>query len=347
MNTPNRLITHSPNHRFAVLFLALLCFATHGVRAAAPPCTTTVTTTADSGPGSLRGALTCAADGDTIDATGVSGTITLTTGELLVTNSVTILGPGVTNLAVNGNAASRVFHIGSGTTVTIASLTITNGADSSGIGGAGIYNDHSTLTVSNCTVSGNLVGNGPGGGIFNYGQSSGSAMLTIVNSTVSGNSAGGTGGGIYNDAELGSATVKIINSTLSGNSADRGGGIYSDGEDAGSAALTVMNSTFSGNSATYGGGIFNDGVAGSATLKIVNSTLSDNSAGSGGGGIYINGQVGNGLLTIGSTILNTGTLGGNIFNSSGTVTSDGYNLSSDDGGGFLTATGDQTKPKTP
>jgi len=46
-----------------------------------------------------------------IDATGVSGTILLTSGELLVTNSVTILGPGPADLAVNGNAASRVFHI--------------------------------------------------------------------------------------------------------------------------------------------------------------------------------------------------------------------------------------------
>jgi hypothetical protein len=45
----------------------------------------------------------------------------------LVTNSVTILGPGPSSLAVNGNAASRVFHIGSGNVVTIAGLTITNG----------------------------------------------------------------------------------------------------------------------------------------------------------------------------------------------------------------------------
>ena len=31
----------------------------------------------------------------------------------------------------------------------------------------------------------------------------------------------------------------------------------------------------------------------------------------------------------------------NIFNNGGTVTSDGYNLSSDDGGGYLTGPGDQ------
>ena len=44
--------------------------------------TITVTSTADSGDGSVRNALANAADGDTIDATGVSGTILLTSGEL-------------------------------------------------------------------------------------------------------------------------------------------------------------------------------------------------------------------------------------------------------------------------
>jgi hypothetical protein len=34
-------------------------------------------------------------------------------------------------------------------------------------------------------------------------------------------------------------------------------------------------------------------------------------------------------------------MGGSIHRDSGTVTSRGYNLSSDNGGGFLTATGDQ------
>src|SRR2546426_1204139 len=94
------------------------------VRAATIP----VTGIADDGTaGTLRAALAGAADGDTIDASGVSGTIVLTSGELLATNSVTIVGSGPGNLAVNGNAASRVFHIRAGTTVTISSLTITNG----------------------------------------------------------------------------------------------------------------------------------------------------------------------------------------------------------------------------
>jgi hypothetical protein len=65
------------------------------------------------------------------------------------------------------------------------------------------------------------------------------------------------------------------------------------------------------------------------------STITGNSAPS-GGGIYNVGSV-----EVSNTILNAGALGENIFNSGGTVTSDGYNLSSDDGGGYLNGPGDQ------
>src|SRR5262245_22724611 len=69
-----------------------------------------VTNSNDSGPGSLRDALATANDGDTIDATGVSGTILLTSGELQIIHGVTINGPGAGTLAVNGNGSSRVFE---------------------------------------------------------------------------------------------------------------------------------------------------------------------------------------------------------------------------------------------
>ena len=157
--------------------------------------------------------------------------------------------------------------------------------------------------------------------------------------------AGSNGGAIFNDGESGgSATLTVTNSTLSDNSsATSGGGIVNDGI-GGSATLTVTNSTISGNSADfYGGGIHNvGGLFGSATLTATNSTLSDNSAGFYGGGIFNDGHFGEGAtLEIGDTILKTGSSGANIYNPEGTVTSLGYNLSNDDGDGFLTATGDQ------
>ena len=91
-----------------------------------PTPTIIVTNTNDSGPGSLRQTLADANDADVIGFA-VTGTIGLTTGELLVTRSIIIAGPGAENLAVNGNNQSRVFHIASGQTVTISGLTITNG----------------------------------------------------------------------------------------------------------------------------------------------------------------------------------------------------------------------------
>src|SRR5207244_11392973 len=69
-----------------------------------------VTNTNDSGPGSLRDALAVANDGDEITFA-VTGTITLTSGQLTVSNNITISGTGAGTLAVDGNANTGVFFI--------------------------------------------------------------------------------------------------------------------------------------------------------------------------------------------------------------------------------------------
>ncbi len=284
-------------------FLSALCLIALSTQAD----TITVINTNDSGAGSLRQALADANDGDTIDFA-ITGTITLTTGELLVDKSVTISGPGAASLTVDGNLAGRVFHVTSGVTASIAGLTITNGnawEDAQTNSGGGIYNDHATLALDNCTVSGNYGAYG-GGGVHNH-----SGTLTVTNSTFSGN---------------------LVNAPYGEGS---GGGIFTEGYD-GNATLTVTNSTFSGNYARLvGGGICNEGF-GSATLTVSNSTFSGNSAESGGSGISNGGS-----MTIGSTILNAGVFTENLYNGFGTVISLGYNLSNDNGGGLLTAIGDQ------
>jgi len=213
--------------------------------------------------------------------------------------------------------------------VTFSGFTITNGLPPTGDnnGGGGILN-HGGLILSDSSVLNNKAGGPPpgasGGGINTVG------ILMVMSSVISSNSAGLFGGGI----SLGAGTARVIDSTISGNNAiprlhcdacGNGGGIASFG------TLTVTNSTISGNRAnSNAGGILCDG---GGTLTVTNSTISGNGANRGTGGID-----NLGTTTIGDTVLN-GT--GTIVNDGGTVTSLGYNLASDGGGGVLTGRGDQ------
>src|SRR5262249_28402758 len=132
--------------------LSTLCLIALSTQAA----TITVTNTNDSGPGSLRQALADAHNEDNInfDPSLNGQTITLTSGELVVNKIVSVNGPGPNNLAVDANHASRVFHVSDGASASISGLTIINGSPS-GLYGGGIYNDHSTLSVINCSLRGN------------------------------------------------------------------------------------------------------------------------------------------------------------------------------------------------
>jgi len=177
-----------------------------------------------------------------------------------------------------------------------------------------------------------ISGNSFYGGI----HAEGAPNLTITNSTISGNSAnagfpaGDSGGGIH-----GAGAVSVENCTISSNSAaTSGGGIYG-------GVIEISNSTISGNSAgTSGGGIYVIGAWHDVWLRVTNSTLTGDSAPS-GGGIYNKRYVIDSVVEISNTILNAGASGENIFNDDGTITSLGYNLSSDNGGGYLTGPGDQ------
>ena len=75
-------------------------------------------------------------------------------------------------------------------------------------------------------------------------------------------------------------------------------------------------------------------------MTVTNSTLSGNSADS-GGGIYNNGSSGATVAILANTILKTGASGENIYNFGGQVVSQGYNLSNDNGSGYLNHSGDQ------
>jgi hypothetical protein len=155
----------------------------------------------------------------------------------------------------------------------------------------------------------------------------------VTDSTISGNVAGGAlercgyGGGISNYEQ----TLTLTNTTVSDNSVDSSaGGVGNSGK---SASLNVINSTFSGNSSV---GFEGGGIANGANLNVAHSTFSGNSSPVWGGSIF-----NFGAAQISNTVLKAGKFGGTISNSGGTVTSLGYNLASDDGGGVLTGPGEQ------
>jgi hypothetical protein len=262
-----------------------------------------VASAADGGPGSLRDALACIAPGGTITfAPALQGqTLVLTSGELVIDKDLTLIGPGANLLAISGNASSRVFRVNAGVNFFLAGLTVTNGRAIVGnFGGGGILNEYGILTVSNCTISGNVAF--AGGGIYNYAWGN-NATLTILNSTLSGNSSTSTGfgaGAIFNYAREGDTTV------------------------------TVRNCTISGNTSGFGiGGIGNDAYWGTATLEVLNTTFSGNT----GLGIYNNDlPLGVANLTLGHTLLAKGAGGINLFNN-GSVTNLGFNFADDDSAG--------------
>jgi predicted outer membrane repeat protein len=240
--------------RFSISIIILI-FSSLSVSAA----TLTVSNTNNGGAGSLRQAISNATSGDTI-VFSATGTITLTT-QITINKDLTIIGPGATSLAIDGNNNSWIFSISSGNTVAISGMTFQNGdASLSGLGGA-IYND-GILTINNSNFSGNSADDG--GAIWSEDDST----LTINNSTFSGNSSSGNGGAIYSDFD---SILTINNSTFSDNSANYGGALQTTG-----SIVEINNSTFSDNSATASGGAIY--LFGSASVTINNSIISGNTA---------------------------------------------------------------------
>jgi predicted outer membrane repeat protein len=234
----------------------------------------------DAGMGSLRDAIAITPSGGTVDfQPGLTGTITLTTGELAINQDLSISGPGADVITVSGNNASRVFDLtGSGVAVTLAGLTIANGrADQ----GGGIQNS-GTLTVSNCTVTGNTAGT-DGGGIYNN-----RGTMAVTGSIISGNSVDSSGGGIYNFVGILTITGSTLSDNSIGGSFGQGGGIYNM-----FGMLTLTDSALTGNFVTgAGGGILTL----NGTMTITDSAITGNSADASifgdnafGGGICIGG----------------------------------------------------------
>jgi uncharacterized delta-60 repeat protein len=290
-----------------------------------------------------------------------AGTYTLTrtgseengcvTGDLDITNDLTILGAGTSSTIINATGlGDRVFHLLSGTytdyiDVRWQDITIMGGTASGGSSwqqdrGGAIYSDYDTsVTISNCVLKHNAAPRTTSGSSYGIGGAICSdAVLEILNSRFEENSASNCGGAIYVGAST--AITAIRNSTFSNNSAWGGGaiengytmtienstfsgnrGLNSAGTQGNggainnSGSLTLTNCTISGNQSTFGGGILNYG-----ELTAINGTITGNTA-SYGGGV----DASSGSCTVENTIIagNEATSGPEVY---GTVTSIGHNL---------------------
>ncbi|MEW5987235.1 MAG: choice-of-anchor Q domain-containing protein [Chloroflexota bacterium] len=292
--------------------------------------TITVTSAGDNGPGTLRQALGDVCDGGRIDfSLPPSSTITLTTGQLTVTRSLTLDGSTAVNLTISGNYDSPVMDIAEAIHVTLQDLTIAEGyADYEYGEYVGGIHSRGVLAINNVTIrdnhchGGRMVCTG-WAGLLSW------PVLTVTHSLIS-----------DNDVDIGQAlgasgVVTIRDSTFSGNSEfalgswgkvtvgnsfflDNEYGIHNGG------ALTVNASTFSGNT--------RDGLSNSGTLTATNSTFSSNGRGAaileGGVGFFsrntFNGNTnydvfGGGICSVGTLTLSNNTISGNTADHAGGI----------------------------
>jgi hypothetical protein len=284
-----------------------------------------VTNLLDSGPGSLRQAIIDTPAGGTVDfQPGLSGTIALTTGELLIDKDLAITGPGADVITVSSNHASRVFNVAAAIIVELSGLTVAEGTVSGSSGrGGGIFNT-GTLTVSNCALTGNAAN-----AIYNAGN------LVITNSVFKANAARSVatgfhvassgGGAIYNAGNL-----VITDSSLCDNSASASGDLdaYARGGaiDNVAGTLTATACTFSGNStssSTSRGGTSRGGAIENfaSTLTVTACTFSGNTVrfsgmtSEAGGGAIDNA----GTLTVTACTLSGNSATGNTYASGGAI----------------------------
>jgi hypothetical protein len=223
--------------------------------------TFTVTNLNDSGAHSLRAGIQ-SGDATIAFAPGLHGTIMLKS-ELLVTDSVSINGPGADRISVSGNNASRVFDVAAGQSVAISGLTITDGQTVAANGGGILIDAGGALSLDHVALTNNSA----------YADSSGNY---------------GSGGGIENDGSLAVAESIFTNNVASGGEyaapitgpiteGSAGGAIDSQGP-----SLTVTNCTFFSNQAVgpaTGTGEGNGGAINSSSPgSISNSTFTGNKA---------------------------------------------------------------------
>ncbi len=215
----------------------------------------------------------------------VNGTINLTGALPNITDSLTISGPGASQLTVRRDTGGdyRIFTVESASVINISGLTVANGRTPDGFAhafgggggaGGGIVNG-GTMTLTDVTLTGNRTGaggsigantsfggpGGNGGAVLNYGTMTMTNVTLIGNSTGAGGEAftagaGGSGGGVANLGTLSMNGCLVRgNSTGGGGPSNREGGSGGDGGGVHSefGLLTMTNSVVSENRTGAGG----------------------------------------------------------------------------------------------
>ena len=264
----------------------------------------TVTSLADNGsPGTLRTAIGDANGTPSIAdrilfQSGLSGTITLTGSYPKLVGSTEIVGPGASQLKIDGDGDFRVAYADT-TSLSVSGLTISNTYDS--VGGGAVAGKNSTVTVQGVKFDNNKSGATGGAVLTNGGSlsikdseftanaatdaggavSAASPTLTIIDSSFTGNQTGPTSsfGGAVVVFAYGGSTTAIADSEFSGNSSDMGGAIFTGN----GGTVSIDSSTFTGNTAaTFGGAVR---IKSAEAVSISNSTITGNRATASVGGL--------------------------------------------------------------
>lgn len=244
----------------------------------------------DAGDGltTLREAVVAAAANDTIDLSGLTGTITLTQGEILLNKNLTFDGPGSDALAISGNDSSRIFRQSAGT-VSLSDLTLRNGNASSG--GAYYVNSAESVTFDRVIIR-DSTGDNTGGGLAVFVTDATLRDSMIIGNrlvpTSSGHAPSGAG------ARLQDGSFLIERSTIAGNVIDGSAhasttsyvpgllvSLQSDSQE-----TTIRDSTIANNRAldavtNFPLGIMIQAYGHAAAIEITGTTISGNTANSG------------------------------------------------------------------
>lgn len=243
----------------------------------------TVTSTADSGPGSLREALAAASAPDTrIRFSGLPANSTiLLASQLEIAAGRSVELEATAGLTIDGGNAGRHFFVHAGGALALRGTTLKRGQVSgAGAFGGSVYNQGSA-TLLECSLD--TCSAAAGGAVVNFG------LLALINSTVAENEASLQSGAI----DLQSGRLHLLNVTVSGNRCT-GGGTGGIGL-AGTRSLAHLDHcTLTANRAVAAfGGILVDG---GATLALINSIAAANLNGGAPGDLAV---VGGGTVLLG------------------------------------------------